>query len=677
MIGMRLDAEITSIWPGRSSTLDREADTVKRAERIRRVLDRLLKTEIEKPEPAAEIEGRETLGSEIPSGDSQQDEPTRWESKEGPTEPPASPSDEPPGDGSYGLNKLSLKHELLGEILLKESLITQEQLDEALEVQHEKGSPLGEVLLRLGYINERDLLKALGRQLGLPFVSHLKNVEIDGEIIGKVPIHFAKKYEILPIKKNGESVQVAIADPLNVFPLDDIRLLLGCNVVPVLATSATIIDTINRIYERDSDTAQQIIEGIDDDLSLDVLSQELEEPADLLDASDEAPIIRLVNSMLYQAVNQKASDIHVEPFEKDLVVRYRIDGILYNVLNLPKRIQPTIISRIKVMGGLNIAEKRLPQDGRIRIKIAGRDVDIRVSAVPASHGERIVMRLLDKTSTILKLEDIGFSGDKLQAFRRLIHNPHGIILLTGPTGSGKTTTLYAALTRINSPDKNIITVEDPIEYQIRGIGQIQVNPKINLTFANGLRSIVRQDPDVIMVGEIRDLETAEIAIQASLTGHLVFSTLHTNDSAGAITRLIDMGIEPFLVSSSVLAIMAQRLVRTVCHNCQEPYSPSDEELKGLGIQRDQLGGKTLYRAKGCSRCMGTGYSGRTGIFELLVVSEDIRSLIMRRSDASTIKKMAMKRGMLTLRQDGVQKVIKGITTMEEMVRVTQEDILSD
>ncbi|NIQ38321.1 MAG: type II secretion system ATPase GspE [Proteobacteria bacterium] len=566
---------------------------------------------------------------------------------------------------------------MLGEILVNQSLITQEQLDEALLIQREKPSPLGEVLVRLGHIKERDLLKGLGKQLGIPFVPHFKNVDIDRELIAKIPIHFAKKYEILPVRNKNGSVEVAVADPLNVFPLDDIRLLLGCNVVPVLATSGTIIETINRIYERDSDTAEQIIEDIDDELSLDALSHELEEPADLLDASDEAPIIRLVNSMLYQAVRQKASDVHVEPFERDLVVRYRIDGILYNVLNLPKRIQPSITSRIKVMGGLNIAEKRLPQDGRIRIKIAGRDVDIRVSAIPTSHGERIVMRLLEKTGTLLKLEDIGFSGDKLETFTRLIYSPHGIILITGPTGSGKTTTLYAALTRINSPDKNIITVEDPVEYQIKGIGQIQVNPKINLTFANGLRSIVRQDPDVIMVGEIRDLETAEIAIQASLTGHLVFSTLHTNDSAGAITRLIDMGIEPFLVSSSVLAIMAQRLVRVACHNCREPYIPSDEELRGPGIQREEVGQKNLYRAVGCSQCMGTGYSGRTGIFELLVVDEAIRSMIMRRSDSNSIKKTAMKHGMLTLRQDGVRKVINHITTTEEMVRVTQEDVLTD
>ncbi len=656
--------------------MDREAERLKGVERTRRVLDRLLKTEIERPELHPEHQEGETPSSGASPGEPLKADHILPASVEESPEPPPSPMDETPVDSSHDFSKVSLKHQLLGEMLLNQALINREQLDEALEVQQEKGSPLGEVLIRLGHINERDLLKALGKQLGLPFVSHLKDVDIDGELIANIPIHFAKKYEILPINKRDESVEVAIADPLAVFPLDDIRLLLGCNVVPVLATSATIIETINRIYERDSDTAQQIIEDIDDDLNLDALSYDLEEPADLLDASDEAPIIRLVNSMLYQAVKQKASDVHVEPFEKDLVVRYRIDGILYNVLSLPKRIQPSIISRTKVMAGLNIAEKRLPQDGRIRIKIAGRDVDIRVSVVPTSHGERIVMRLLDKTSTLLKLEDIGFSGDKLETFSRLIHSPHGIILLTGPTGSGKTTTLYAALTRINSPDKNIITVEDPIEYQIKGIGQIQVNPKIDLTFANGLRSIVRQDPDVIMVGEVRDLETAEIAIQASLTGHLVFSTLHTNDSAGAITRLIDMGIESFLVSSSILAIMAQRLVRILCHNCREPYVPSSQELGGLGIERDELGDRKLYRAVGCAQCMMTGYSGRTGIFELLVVNEDIRTLVMKRTDSSAIKKMAMKRGMLSLRQDGARKVLSGITTTEEMVRVTQDDILS-
>jgi general secretion pathway protein E len=657
--------------------LDEAADTVKRAQRIHRVLDRLLKTEIEGPVVPLELEPAESVPPESPPVESPEEDAAPSSPEPEPRESSEHPMPEPVVDVAYDFAKVSLKHQLLGEVLLQQALITEEQLQEALEIQHEKGTPLGEVLLKQGHISERDLLRSLGQQLGLPFLTHLKDDEIDGELATKIPIHFAKKYEILPIKRTNGTVEVAVADPLNLFPLDDVRLLLGCNVAPVLATSATIIDTINRIYERDSDTAQQIIEDIDDDLNLDALSYELDEPTDLLDASDEAPIIRLVNSMVYQAVSQKASDIHVEPFEKDIVVRYRIDGILYNVLNLPKRIQPTIISRIKVMGGLNIAEKRLPQDGRIRIKIAGRAVDVRVSSVPASHGERVVMRLLDKTSILLKLEDIGFSGKNLDAFGRLIRTPHGIILLTGPTGSGKTTTLYGALTKINSTDKNIITVEDPIEYQIKGIGQIQVNPKINLSFANGLRSIVRQDPDVIMVGEIRDLETAEIAIQASLTGHLVFSTLHTNDSAGAITRLIDMGIEPFLVSSSVLAIMAQRLVRTLCHSCRELYEPSSEELRGLGIKREDLGGKKLYRAKGCPRCMETGFSGRSAIFELLVVDEDIRPLIMRRSDSSSIKKAAIKQGMLTLRQDGLQKVLKGITTTEELVRVTQEDILSE
>jgi general secretion pathway protein E len=490
-----------------------------------------------------------------------------------------------------------------------------------------------------------------------------------------MPIHFAKKHGILPIKRDGDGVLVATSNPLNIYPLDDVRILLNQEVKPVVVPPGAIIDAINRVYDRDANAAQQIIEDFDEE-SLDIISSALEEPTDLLDASDEAPVIRLVNSMLFQAVKQRASDVHIEPFERDLVVRYRIDGILYNVLTPPKRIQPSIISRVKIMAGLNIAEKRLPQDGRIRVTIAGKNIDIRVSIIPTAHGERIVMRLLDKTSILLKLEDIGFSTDNLRTFSRLIHRPHGIILLTGPTGSGKTTTLYGALTRINSPDKNIITVEDPIEYQIKGIGQIQVNPKINLTFANGLRSILRQDPDVIMVGEVRDLETAEIAIQASLTGHLVFSTLHTNDSAGAITRLIDMGIEPFLASSSLLAIMAQRLVRIVCTECRRKYLPSEEELREIGMDPALAGSRHLYRTAGCQNCLGTGYRGRTGIFELLVLDDDIRSLILKNFDSNTIKRTATDKGMLTLRQDGARNVLRGITTIEEVLRVTQEDVVS-
>jgi general secretion pathway protein E len=568
-----------------------------------------------------------------------------------------------------------MKDKPLGEILLQISNLERNQLEEGLQALEERGGRMGDILVKLGYVTESQVLYGLSLQMGLPFLRDIEIEDVDPEICSALPIHFARKHGILPIKRDGDGVLVATSNPLDVYPLDDVRILLNQEVKPVIIPPRTIIDAINRVYDRDTNAAQQIIEDFDED-SLNLISSALEEPTDLLDASDEAPVIRLVNSTLFQAVKQRASDIHIEPFERELVVRYRIDGILYNVLTPPKRIQPSITSRVKIMAGLNIAEKRLPQDGRIRVTIAGKNIDIRVSIIPTAHGERIVMRLLDKTSILLKLEDIGFSADKLKTFNRLIHRPHGIILITGPTGSGKTTTLYAALTRINSPDKNIITAEDPIEYQIRGIGQIQVNPKINLTFANGLRSILRQDPDVIMVGEVRDLETAEIAIQASLTGHLVFSTLHTNDSAGAITRLIDMGIEPFLASSSVIAIMAQRLVRIVCPDCRQQYSPGEEELGEIGMDSAMAAGKPLYRAIGCQNCLGTGYHGRTGIFELLALDDDIRTLILKNYDSNTIKKTATDKGMLTLRQDGAKKVLKGITTIEEVLRVTQEDVVS-
>lgn len=614
-----------------------------------------------KPEPTLEIEEE----SKFP--------PSNVEEEITPVE--NTEDDHEPGFMVSETEARELRDRPLGEILLKISALERDQLEEGLKTQQEKGGRLGDTLVELGYLTESQILYGLSLQMGLPFLHDVEVDDVDPELCSALPIHFAKKHGILPIKRDGNGVFVATSNPLDIYPLDDVRILLNQEVNPVVMPPGAVIDAINRVYDRDSNAAQQIIEDFDED-SLDIITSALEEPTDLLDASDEAPVIRLVNSTLFQAVKQRASDIHIEPFERDLVVRYRVDGILYNVLTPPKRIQPSITSRVKIMAGLNIAEKRLPQDGRIRVTIAGKNIDIRVSVIPTAHGERIVMRLLDKTSILLKLEDIGFSADKLKIFNRLIHRPHGIILLTGPTGSGKTTTLYAALTRINSPDKNIITVEDPIEYQIRGIGQIQVNPKINLTFANGLRSILRQDPDVIMVGEVRDLEAAEIAIQASLTGHLVFSTLHTNDSAGAITRLIDMGIEPFLASSSVLAIIAQRLVRIVCTECRQEYFPSEEELGEIGIAPTLAGEKSLYRAVGCGNCLGTGYHGRTGIFELLVLSDDIRSLILKNYDTNTIKKIATGQGMLTLRQDGAQKVLKGITTIEEVLRVTQEDVVS-
>jgi general secretion pathway protein E len=435
-------------------------------------------------------------------------------------------------------------------------------------------------------------------------------------------------------------------------------------------------EAINRAYDQaTTTTAQDLMIDLEEE-RLDVVANELaQEPRDLLESEDAAPIIKLVNGLLSQAVKDRASDIHVEVFERDLVVRFRVDGMLYDVLTPAKRFHAAITSRIKVMSGLNIAEKRLPQDGRIRVRVAGRDIDIRVSTIPTAFGERIVLRLLDRAQALVdvNLDRLGFSGDNLKKVDRLIRQSHGIILATGPTGSGKTTTLYACLSRINSPEKNIITIEDPIEYQLHGVGQMQVSPKIDLTFANGLRSILRQDPDVMMVGEIRDSETAEIAIQAALTGHLVFSTLHTNDSFGALTRLVDMGIEPFLVSSSVLAVLAQRLVRMLCQDCRQAYVPSEAEIVRIGLKPGDLRGP-IYRPAGCRGCRNTGYRGRTAVQELMVMDDDVRGLVMQKADASMIRRACTSKGMKLLRQDGAERIIAGQTTIEELLRVTQEDI---
>ncbi len=539
------------------------------------------------------------------------------------------------------------------------------------------GTGRGEVLQEMGVLDSRAWAEALAAHYGLPLVEALPDTPVEQmlDLIRDLPIHFAKRCQVLPVGLDGDAVVVATGDPTTFGPIDDVRLLLRRPVRVVVAPTPVILDAINRIYDLASGSAEQLMDGLEAE-RLDLVATELEEPRDLLEADDEAPIIRLVNSLLFQAVKDRASDIHIEPFERTLCVRFRIDGILYDILSPPKRFQPVIISRVKIMAGLNIAEKRLPQDGRIRIKLAGKDIDIRVSTVPTAFGERVVMRLLDRSATLLQLEELGLVGPKLAIVNRLIHQSHGIILVTGPTGSGKTTTLYAALSKINTTDKNIITIEDPIEYQLHGIGQIQVNPKIDLTFANGLRSILRQDPDVIMVGEIRDVETAEIAIQAALTGHLVFSTLHTNDSFGAMTRLLDMGIEPFLVSSSVIAVMAQRLVRRVCTSCRVPYTPSDEELQELGLDPRRIGDREIYKAgPGCPDCKQKGYRGRTGIHELLVVDDDIRALVMKNADAATIRREATAKGMSTLREDGADKVLAGITTIQEVLRVTQEDLV--
>ncbi|HEX2279469.1 MAG TPA: type II secretion system ATPase GspE, partial [Candidatus Tectomicrobia bacterium] len=542
-----------------------------------------------------------------------------------------------------------------------------------LENERSKGQPLGTLLVQQGLITEEDLLEALSEQLGLPFWRKLEEVGIEHIPVSKIPIAFYRQQKVFPIAFTDGGLKVAVSDPLNLQPLDDLAVFLGAPVEPVISSERELMAAINRYFDRETGSTEQVMQDIEGE-DLGAIANEIEETDDLLDLASEAPVIRLVNSILTQAVRARASDVHIEPFERELKVRYRIDGLLYNTLTPPRRLQAAISSRIKVMANLNIAERRLPQDGRIRIRVGEKDVDIRVSVVPTAYGERIVLRLLDKTSVLLGLEEIGMGEEAYVRYSRLIKRSNGIILVTGPTGSGKTTTLYGTLNKINAPELNIITIEDPIEYQLNGIGQIQVNPRIDLTFANGLRSILRQDPDIIMVGEIRDRETAEIAIQASLTGHLVFSTLHTNDAAGAVTRLLDMGVEAFLVSSSVLAIIAQRLVRVICKECREPYRPDTSLVKEMGLDRasDPLFEGFFYRGKGCAACFQTGYRGRSGIYELLAIDDNIRSLIMSGADSSVIRRKAIEQGMTTLFRDGVIKVVKGTTTVDEVLRVTQE-----
>ena len=562
-------------------------------------------------------------------------------------------------------------HRLIGEILKDVCNLQEEALAEALNIQEEKGGRIGEILIQQKIISEADLLKGLGIQFGLPLWSAISIEDMDADFAQQIPIQFLKKYKMIPVAK-PDRAYIAVNDPMLFQPIDDLRLILGWDGAEiVLASYSSILSAINFAYDMSRDSAEQVIQDMHEEDREEIISA-VEETGDLLDDTSDTPIIKMVNLMLSQAVKARASDIHIEPYRNRIKIRHRVDGILYDMLSPPKHIQATLISRIKIMAKLNIAEKRLPQDGRIEIRIGDKSVDIRVSIIPTAFGERVVLRLLDKTNILLRLSDLGMSEEGLKVFNGLISYAHGIILVTGPTGSGKTTTLYAALSTINNPDINIITIEDPIEYQIEGIGQIQVNPKINLTFANGLRSIVRQDPDVILVGEIRDLETAEIAIQAALTGHLVFSTLHTNDSASAVTRLIDMGIEPFLVTSSVIAILAQRLVRNVCNECKAAYTPDEESMENIGITSEMFTAKKIYRGKGCQSCLNTGYRGRTGIFELMILDDTINNLILKTSDSNSIKRKAIEQGMIALRQDGTLKALNGLTTVEEILRVTQK-----
>jgi general secretion pathway protein E len=553
--------------------------------------------------------------------------------------------------------------------LEEQGRLSPEVLEEALEAQAENGERLGQILIQQKRISETELLEALGLQLDLEIMDRIGDEQLRFDLVEQLPIQYLKNNLIFPFQTGDGTLRVAVNDPLDLEILDDLRILYGKEEVqPILVPAREIISAINRTYGQANDTAEQIIQDLDEEGG-ESLFTDLEEGADLLDETSDAPIIKLVNQIFSQAVKSGASDIHIEPYQQTIQVRLRLDGVLHNILNPPRRLHAAIVSRIKVMARLNIAEKRLPQDGRMEVKIGERQVDVRVSCLPTAFGERVVLRLLEKTGKLLNLPEVGLSQEALDEMVRLVQIPYGIILVTGPTGSGKTTTLYAALSHINSPDKNILTIEDPIEYQIDGIGQMQVSPKINLSFASGLRSMVRQDPDVILVGEIRDLETAEIAIQAALTGHLVFSTLHTNDAASAITRLIDMGIEPFLTSSSVQAIIAQRLVRLLCPRCKEPYEPDEGELAEMGLDEDIP--VSIFRPSGCPHCLDTGYRGRVGIFEFMQMTEAIKALMLKTSDANHIRKAAVAEGMVTLRDDGIQKVLEGRTAVSEVMRVTQ------
>jgi len=561
-----------------------------------------------------------------------------------------------------------------GEVVSALFGVSSTKIGDALDIQAQKGGRIGEILVGMKVLLPHQVHEAIAVQLDLPYLLDIDADQVPDELVRAVPIGFAKQNKLLPLGKTDDGVVIVVsADPLDSAALDDLRALLMAELEIAVTAPDIVMAAINSAYDRATQLAENAVAGLEDGAGTAIDAGIDEEIVDLLDidGDDEAPIIRLVNSLLSQAVKQRASDIHIEPFERDMSVRFRIDGVLIEVIKPPKRFKDAITSRVKIMAGLNIAEKRLPQDGRIRLKVAGRDIDIRVSSVPTTYGERIVMRLLDRSSVLRDLDTIGFSKRNLNIMNALINKSHGIVLVTGPTGSGKTSTLYGCLAKINKPDLNILTIEDPVEYQLKGIGQVQVNAKIDLTFANGLRSFLRQDPDVIMVGEIRDRETAEIAIQASLTGHLVMSTVHTNDAAGAISRLVDMGVEPFLVASSLIGVLAQRLVRTICPNCKVPYTPTREELLEIGIKPETV--TTLLKGVGCKTCGGKGYLGRIGIYELMLVDDEIRQLVLKNVDAQSIKSAAREKGMHTLQMDGADKVLAGITTIEEVTRVTQED----
>lgn len=556
---------------------------------------------------------------------------------------------------------------LIMDDLMKKGVIADDQLKAAQEESKKRGLAIDKVLIQQGLIKEEDIANAISEHLGIPFMD-LSDYLIDSSVIKLVPESVSQKYKLIPIFKIGQTLTVAMANPQDINAIDQVSSKSKCEVEPALATETAIKNAIDQYYGI-SGGVDEVIKQMDGIKKPSVTGAVSDR--ELAKLADNAPVIKLVNMIIMQAVKDKASDIHIEPDEDILRVRYRVDGILHEGPKPPKDLEAAIISRVKVLASMDIAERRKPQDGRIMLKMQGKEIDLRVSSFPTVYGENIVIRLLDKSSVMLGIAELGMDKETLRSFDTIIRKPFGIILVTGPTGSGKTTTLYASISTINSQEKNVITIEDPVEYQIPMIRQTQINPKAGLTFASGLRSMLRQDPDIIMVGEIRDPETAEIATQAALTGHLVFSTLHTNDSAGAVTRLVDMGIEPFLVSDSVIAVLAQRLVRVICPKCKEKIIPTDEMLKDLKLERsDNI---SIYHGKGCLKCKDTGYLGRAGLYELLIINDEIKKLIIEKASADKIKAKAIETGMKTLYDDGIDKALKGITSVEEVLRVAKEE----
>lgn len=553
----------------------------------------------------------------------------------------------------------------IGEILVSKGLITREQLNDVLEKQKKTPKRLGEILVEDGILTQDQLNHALAERLGVEHIG-LAEYEVDSLAANMIPEKLARRYGAIPVKFLDENtLLVAMVDPTNVFAIDDLRMMTGYDIKPAIASAEEVFNQISKTHRLADSVDEEVPEEEEEDFT-----SEASVSADIREAAAEAPIVKLVNGIISQGVEDGASDLHFEPQEKELVVRFRIDGVLHEVMSIPKRMQAGVLSRIKIMADLDIAERRSPQDGRIGLTVGGKPIDVRVASMPTVYGEKIVMRLLDKSSVLLNLTDLGFSEKALARYESAYRKPYGAILVTGPTGSGKSTTLYATLNVLNTKEKNIITIEDPVEYRLAGINQTQINPKAGLTFASGLRAILRSDPDIVMVGEIRDKETAQIAIESALTGHLVLSTLHTNDAPGALTRLTEMGIEPFLTASAIECVLAQRLARRLCPHCKVPYQPSDEALRQNGFPPEVLGQNvTLYRAGGCPRCNNTGYKGRLGIYEVMLVSEAIERLTVERKSADEISRVAQAEGMITLREDGIQKVLQGLTSMEEIARV--------